>query len=131
VSELKRSAKDMKPLWHLLILLFVVAPCSASSLDRLPKLLDLSLPSYPVEEKQAAHKAIVSVLIVVDEKGHATVERVMTSSTYRFAAAVQGRAATWKFRAGRRDDKPTTIRVEYLVFFDPEKPVEISGPLYE
>jgi len=115
----------------LLISLWAVVPCRAWELDRPPHPIDLRLPVYPIEEKQNAREAIVTVLVHVDEKGQAKIVRILTSSSYRFSDATKSAAEHWSFKPAMRDGKLWAMDVEFVLLFDPKENVRIVGPLYD
>jgi len=121
----------MKPLIFVLACLLTAVSCEAWELDQHAKAIDTPLPVYPAEEKSEAKKAVVSVLIQIDDKGKSKIVRVMSSSSYRFADVARKAAIDWKFKPGRRDGKPSADLLEFVLIFDPEKQVEVLGPLYE
>ena len=100
-------------------------------LDQHACAIELPLPAFPSVEKQEARKAVVSVLLKIDETGVAEVVRAMSSSSYRFSDAAKQAAAKWKFKPGRKDGKKSADLLEFILYFDPAKDVEIVGPLYE
>jgi outer membrane biosynthesis protein TonB len=119
----------MKRPLALVLTLLLCFVARAEMLDTPPRAIEMAQPAYPDLDRKERRGGMVTILIRVDERSVATVERIM-GSLHSLTVAVRAAAKTWRFEAARRQGRtPIAEVIEIVVIFDPEKGVEIRGPL--
>ncbi|MEO6995155.1 MAG: TonB family protein [Lacunisphaera sp.] len=91
---------------------------SAASLDLPLKPLSIKRPVFPKEllDKATAGKTVVEILI--DEKGHAKLPRVISASDPAFGYAAVQAVSAWWFQPPHRNGKPVITRVRIPIDFN-------------
>lgn len=77
-------------------------------------------PKFPEEMRRAGNSGIVTVSILIDEKGNVTDPKVVKASNDAFSEPAIEALKKWKFKPAKKDGEAVAIRVSIPVQFNAE-----------
>ena len=96
---------------------------SANMLDLPLKPLSTKRPTFPRELLEKATTGETVIEILIDEKGHAKLPRVVSASEPAFGYAAVQAVSSWWFQPPHQNGKPVITRVRVPIDFKVELPV--------
>src|SRR5688572_21783149 len=102
-------------------------PPPAPKLTKAPKLVESVEPAYPPAALSSGLSADVTLQLDLDAEGNVTAVSVTKPAGNGFDEAAREAALQFRFEPAEVDDKPSAIRIEYVLHFRPK--LDIPKPL--
>lgn len=94
-------------------------PVIHTKVDENPQPLRTPPPEYPAELKQDNISGIVLLDVVVTDDGRVDSAEVVKSTAEAFNAPTLAAVKTWRFRPGKVEGRPVSVRLRLPVKFSP------------
>jgi protein TonB len=91
---------------------------SLAQLDRQPRVIIQTMPTYPPELRRKKRTGTVHVLFLVDQRGRVTNARVQKSTDPAFEEAALRAVRQWRFEPGTRGGKPVQFKMLAPITFN-------------
>lgn len=95
---------------------FLALPLRAQSVEP-PVPVRTVAPKYPNELRRDGTSGLVTVKVLIDEKGNVAEAEVEKSSNEAFKAPAVEAVRKWKFKPGKRDGEAVALRVSIPIQF--------------
>jgi protein TonB len=75
-------------------------------------------PKFPDEMRRSGNSGIVTVSVLIDEKGNVTDPKIVKASNDAFSEPALEALKKWKFKPAKKDGEAVSIRVNIPVQFN-------------
>jgi TonB family protein len=96
-------------------------PLPITDLDRIPVVTSSPAPRYPFELKRARIGGVVVLRFVVDSRGEVSDVEVVSADYPEFGTAAAEAMLKWRFKAGMKDGRRVSSRMELPMNFSVER----------
>ena len=128
VVAVEKRGGDTPTNWDVLEKRYVYWPHGVSTIDKLPKPIDVPPPVYPEEWAEDGRKGRITVTFFIDEEGQARFPMVQHEADEWLAGVAVAAVRKWRFAPCTANGRPVLVRAQQVFSFgvDSERAAKVT-----